>query len=207
VIRNFKIVIFSIILALNLFLIQLPALSHPHVQVELFVKLRVEDNKLTEITPNMKFDQRNSEQWIKVLEHFKFDLTKPIDINQNEEFKREFQYFFPYDDYFSEIKVGGKLQKIKGIKDIEINVINEAFFLSYTLIFDPVDLSKENVSASFYDAGYYYNILFSKENPVTFVKNATTDKYGYRITANLDHAYYLDQSHPQQVEIVLNKKF
>jgi len=198
---NFRILLSLGLAALFVFMYVPVALSHPHVFIDNTIKILFDQHGLAGIRAKWVFD-----------EFFSSMIANDYDRNRNARFekaeiemirKKAFSNLANF-GYFTFIKINGRPFKVKYARDFSAALsggkLTYAFFVPCHV--KAISTFKE-LRISQYDPTYYTSMAFAKKRPV-ILEAGSGFNINYRISKNMEEAYYYDQIHP--VEVILRFK-
>ena len=175
---------------------------HPHVFIYNSIKVVFDEKGLAGFKVKWVFDEMFSNMIIHDFDRNRNGHLEPSEIRdiKNGAFSN-LKHF----DYFTHVKINGKLFKVKFFKDFSAKIKDNALIYRF---FVPCHVSAissfKEIMISIYDISFYCSVFLTK-NPVDF-ENAPTYELHHRITKNKKEAYYYGQVYPEEIIVRFRRK-
>lgn len=173
--------------------------AHPHCYILNTVKFIFDEEGLSSIRLDWEFDDFFASQ---ILGDCDFNGDGVLSDPEKDCIKSNYFDALEEYSYFTFIKVNGRPLKIEMINDFTVSAMEGSLLYQYSIPC-PVQSTMETkkVSVALYDPTFYCAMHFPGELPV-MVENAGELDHDYQVYENVDEAYYYDQIHPWQTELV-----
>ena len=196
-------ILFSLALIVFLVFVRVPVLfPHPHVFIYNSIKAVFNEKGLAGFKMKWVFDDMFSNMIIHDFDKNKNGHFEPSEIGdiKNGAFSNLKNF-----DYFTHIKINGKVFKVKFVKDfsakIKDNILIYRFFVPCHV--RAVSSFKE-VKISIYDISFYCSVFLTR-NPIGF-ESASPYELHHRIRRNKKDAYYYGQVYPEEITLEFKLK-
>ena len=190
------------ILAFILSLSVVTSWSHPHVFVYSAVDVVFDEKGLAGFRIRWLFDEMFSSM---IILDFDKSGNNRFEQSEIEDVKKGAFSNLGEFDYFTHIKINGKLFKVKFVTDFSAEIIKGKLVYNF---FVPCHVQAietfKDVKLSIYDHTFYSSVFLVK-NPVTY-ENRKPYKIEHRIERNRNEAYYYGQIYPEEITLRFKRK-
>ena len=174
-----------------------PSLPHPHVFIYNSINVVFDEKGLAGFRVKWVFDEMFSNM---IINDFDKNRNRRFEPQELERIKNGTFSNLKNFDYFTHIKITGRIFKVKFVKDFSADIKDNALVYQF---FIPCHVraasSFKEIKISIYDITFYCSVFLTKD-PVGF-ENDSPFEHRHQIGRNKKDTYYYEQVYPEEITL------